>query len=332
MKILRLEPEYFLLKGTVRKGSDMGKTVRVSGISLGSSQRNFSGSFSAAGVNFVVERVGTDGCVRSAVDLIKKLDGQVDGIGLGGVNLAYVLGKHRYPIKEGWELAKSARFTPVVDGSLVKESWEPRLVRELLARGELEVEGHRVLITSVLDRYPLASCLQQCGARVLAGDALLALKLPLLLPLATFAAVAVVTMPLLSRLPLKYLYPVGKKQENRKRGWNGIVSSADVIAGDFHLFNRRMPQDLTGKTVITSTLTGQDRAELFNRGAKQVIALGLTVGERSLGANILDAMITAAAVRQEFGTSDRRQVLEILLAEHLKEMDNRSSHNGAGRH
>ncbi len=298
----------------------MARPVRVSGISLGSSQRDFSGSFCLAGVDFVVERVGTDGCIRSAADLIRKLDGKVDAIGLGGVNLAYVLGKHRYPIAEGRELADAARCTPVVDGSLVKELWEPLLVKELLTRGELEVEGQRALITSALDRYPLARCLHRHGARVTAGDALLALKLPLLFSLGTFTTVAVAAMPLLSKLPLKYLYPLGKKQESRKRGWNRVLTSFTVIAGDFHLFNRRLPQDLSGKTIITSTLTGQDRRELLHRGAKRVIPLGLTVGERSLGANILDAMIAGAAARQAFGASDRRRVLEILLEDYLKEL------------
>jgi len=293
--------------------------IKVVGVSLGSAQRDFEAEVCLGGATFSVKRTGLDGQIEAAVDMIKELDGKVAAIGLGGVNLDYRIAERRYPIREGKEMARAAKATPVVDGAFVKEDWEPALLRSIVDRGELELRGKRVLMTSVLDRYPLAVCLQDMGAEVSAGDALLALKLPLIFPsLRSFSAASYLAMPILSRLPLKYLYPLGKKQEVKRRGWDGLLRGIDMIAGDFHLINRFLPQDLSGKTFITSTLTGQDWAELERRGACRVIPLGIRLGDRALGANLLDAVITAAARRKVLGSSDRGVVARVLLEERLK--------------
>ncbi len=294
------------------------KAIKICGVSLGSSARDFRAEFSLAGVDYEIQRCGTDGELAKAIDLIKSLDGRVAAIGLGGVNLAYVLGARHYPIREGTALAQAARVTPVVDGAFVKELWEPCLIRELASSGRLILRGKQVLLSSALDRYHLGVCLEQLGARVWVGDALLALKLPLLFPtVRSFALAGIAAMPLLSRLPLKFLYPLGKKQESRKQGWNFLLHSMDVFAGDFHLINRYLPPSLTGKSLLTSTLTADDRQELARRGAAHIYPLGLTFSGRSFGANIVDALLTAAAGLGVYGTQDKAQVLKVVLQSRL---------------
>lgn len=297
----------------------MRDCIKVFGVSLGSSQRDFAAEVKLAGWTFRVERAGVDGQLGEALKMVRHLDGKVDAIGLGGVNLNYRIGKRSYPIREGQVLARACLLTPVVDGGFVKEFWEPALVRSLVAGGSLELKGKRVLVTSVLDRYPLAVCMEELGAQVKAGDALLALKLPIIFPTVhSFAAAARLTMPLLSRVPLKYLYPLGKKQEEKQVGWDNLLRGINIIAGDFPLINRYLPRDLSGKIILTSTLTPEDRIELKHRGAERIIALGITLGERSLGANLLDGIITAAANKTVFGQGDKQKVANILLQRTLK--------------
>lgn len=288
--------------------------IRVCGVSLGSAQRDYSALIELAGVKFQIERLGVDGKLQVAEALLHKLDGKVDAIGLGGVNLTYRLGQKHYPIREGQFLAGACQHTPLQDGSFVKHFWEPELVRRLSCEGRLALKGQRVLVTSVLDRYPLAGCFEELGAKILAGDAALALKLPIFFPsLKTFSSAAKITMPLLSRLPLRFLYPLGRAQEERKPGWDWLLRKVNIIAGDFHLINRRLPKNLQGKTLLASTLTEADRAELDARGVKTIISLGVTVGQRSFGANILEAMIFGAAKKHVFGTASPYQVLQIFL-------------------
>jgi hypothetical protein len=301
------------------------EAIRIIGISLGSSRRDFRARLCFSGVQYEIERYGTDGIVEEAVNLIRGLDGKAGAIGLGGVNLAYILGKRQYPIKEGKSLAQAARITPVVDGAFVKQEWETRLIRRLVESGRLDLQGKQVLLSSALDRYHLGLCLEQLGARVWVGDALLALKLPILFPsVASFALAGTVAMPMLALLPLKFLYPLGKKQEIRKRGWSFLLQHIDIFAGDFHLINRYLPVNLKDKGFITSTLTEEDRHELSLRGAGKVFPLGLTIAGRSCGANILDALITAAAAKGVYGTQSKIEVVERILDSYLKTFERRN--------
>lgn len=244
-------------------------------------------------------RLGTAGDIARAAGLIRHFDGRADAIGLGGVNLAYALGRRRWPIPAGVYLASQARRTPVVDGSGFKEAIEPDLVRELATEHGVDFRGATALVTSVLDRYPLARALAQHGARVLAGDPLFALRIPLALPLPAFEAAAVVTMPALRHLPLSFLYPHAERPAGRKarvsRWVSALVGRARVVAGDFHLLQRFGELDLSGKVVIASTVSDDDVARLLGRGAALVAAAVPALAGRSPAANAMDAVLVAWA-------------------------------------
>ena len=55
---------------------------RVMSVSLGSSKRDHSVETEFMGQKFLVERVGTDGDIEKAIELIRKYDGQVDAFAL----------------------------------------------------------------------------------------------------------------------------------------------------------------------------------------------------------------------------------------------------------
>ena len=62
-------------------------------VSLGSSRRDHKAEVELLGEKFLIERIGLDGDTRKAKDLLKKLDGNVDVIGLGGLDV-YLYSKH----------------------------------------------------------------------------------------------------------------------------------------------------------------------------------------------------------------------------------------------
>ena len=267
-------------------------------ISLGSSTRNGACELNIGDQRVRVERIGTDGSLARATTLIRQYDGSVEAIGLGGVNLCYQCGAKKYPLPAGVSLAQAARTTPVVDGSALKEYWEPWLVQHLPAQG-IQLQGKTVLLSSALDRFFLAAALEEAGARVLIGDALFALQLPLLFPsLKSFTVAGRLTLPLLRRLPLRWLYPLGKQQEKIKPRFNWAFRRADILAGDFHFFRRFLPADLSGKVLLTSTLTRTDVELLHRRNARQVIATLPITGGRAYGANVWEAALTAALGQQ----------------------------------
>lgn len=272
--------------------------LEVVSVSLGSRARDHEVEVEVGGRRFLVRRTGTDGDVAAAARLIRALDGRVAAIGLGGINLALVLGDRRYPLPQGVHLAAQARTTPVADGSRWKAVVEPAAVTVLARRG-LPLAGRTALVSSVLDRDPLARALQRNGCRVMAGDALYALRLPIPFPsLGAFSVAARLTVPFLRHLPIQSLYPLGRRQERAAGAPSGLFRGIDLLAGDFHLVRRRLPDDLRGKAIIASTFTPADLDLLSRRGLTRVAALAPPLGGRGLGANVWEAMVAAAAGRR----------------------------------
>ena len=75
-------------------------------ISIGSSKRDHSTQLDIAGETYVVERRGTDGDIKKAIELVKELDGEVDAFGMGGIDVYLNAGKNRYKIKDQMFLGK----------------------------------------------------------------------------------------------------------------------------------------------------------------------------------------------------------------------------------
>lgn len=271
--------------------------LQVVSVSLGSPARDHEAEVEVAGRRFLVRRIGTGGDVTAAARLVRALDGRVAAIGLGGINLALSVGERRYPLPQGAYLAAQARTTPIADGARWKAVVEPVAVAVLARRG-LVLRGRTALVSSVLDRDPLARALQGQGCRVLAGDALFALGLPFLFPsLRAFAVAARLTMPILRRVPIQCLYPL----DGRERVAGApprLFRAVDLLAGDFPLLRRRLPDDLRGKALIASTLTPADRDLLRDRGLARLATLVPSLGGRGFGANVWEAMVAAVTGRR----------------------------------
>ena len=86
-------------------------------------------SVNLLGEDFDISRVGTDGKLDVAIAKVKELDGHVDAIGLGGIDVYLYAGKQRYALRDGLRLLEAAKMTPVVDGSGLKNTLEREAVR-----------------------------------------------------------------------------------------------------------------------------------------------------------------------------------------------------------
>ena len=93
---------------------------------FGSSTRDHRAEIDFLGETFVIERIGMDGSIDRAIAKIKELDGNVDAIGLGGIDVYLYAGKDRYALRDGLRLLAAATKTPVVDGSGLKNTLDAR--------------------------------------------------------------------------------------------------------------------------------------------------------------------------------------------------------------
>jgi hypothetical protein len=244
------------------------------------------------GEMFSIERIGTDGDKNKAIQLIKELDGKVDAFGMGGTDLYIYAGKKRYTFKESARIAAAAKHTPIVDGSGVKNTLERRVVQHLKEKEGITFNDKQVLVVCAVDRFGLAEELVAAGSQVVFGDLLFGLGLPIpIRKLGTLAILARVIAPIITRLPIEMFYPTGEKQTQNIPRFSQYFEQAEFIAGDFHFIRRFMPVSLQGKSVITNTVTQKDEELLRDRGVKTLITTTPEIGGRSLGTNVLEAIL-----------------------------------------
>ena len=242
-------------------------------VSLGSSERNAKSTLQLKGQTFIIERLGTDGNLQKARQLLEELDGRVDALGLGGTDLYVYAGGRRYTFRESAKLIENVKNTPVLDGSGLKNSLE------------------RILINRLAADKMVAN-----GADVTFGDLIFGLNWDHpIKSLQTLDSFAKLLAPLLTKLPVRWFYPMGAKQSQRKPQHQGYFLENDIIAGDFHFIRRFMPDKLAGKTIITNTVTAGDRKLLRNAGVRCLITTTPSLDGRSYGTNVMEGLLVAAS-------------------------------------
>lgn len=284
----------------------------VISISLGSSERDAKAVVKLGDVEAVVERRGTDGDFTKARQLMEQYDGRADAIGLGGTDLYVYAGKERYTFRESARLVANVKRTPVLDGSGLKNSLERRLIRRLAADGIIDFQNKRVLLVCGVDRFGMAEGLQEAGAQLTFGDLLFGLNIDK--PIRSLKALAwwaKLLAPVLTKLPVGWLYPMGKEQQKRTPRFTQYFLQNDIIAGDFHFIRRFMPQSLPGKIIITNTVTAADRKLLQEAGVKLLITTTPCLDGRSFGTNVMEALLVAVkGAKAPLGVAEYIDLLE----------------------
>jgi hypothetical protein len=268
---------------------------RVVSVSLGSSSRDHRAEVELLGERFEITRIGMDGSIDRALAKLRALDGTVDAIGLGGIDVYLYAGTQRYALRDGLRLLEAVKITPVVDGSGLKNTLEREAVGFLTSELGLRLEGKRVLMVSALDRFGMAQALVAAGAEVIFGDFIFALDLDKpVRGLAEFEEMARKYLPDACKLPFQFFYPTGKKQDRPPQPkYPEYYDDAEIIAGDFHFMRQFMPDRLDGKMILTNTLTAHDIEELRARGVTSLVTTTPDFGGRSFGTNVVEAALIA---------------------------------------
>jgi hypothetical protein len=245
------------------------------------------------GEDFLLERIGTDGDMQKAIQKISELDGQVDAIGLGGIDLYLWLGKKRYVIRDAKKLKEAAKITPVVDGSGLKHTLEKRVVQDLFNRGIFK-PGMTFFVTSGVDRWGMVEAISNGGGKLIIGDLMFALNIPLALhSIDSLRNLGSIILPIAANLPFTILYPTGTKQLERTPKFEQYFKMANVVAGDYLYIDKYMPDDLKGKIILTNTTTSENVEELKKRGVSLLITTTPVINGRSFGTNVIEGVFTA---------------------------------------
>ena len=269
---------------------------RVVSVSLGSSSGDFVREIVLAGQSIRLTREGTDGDMDRARRRLEELDGTVDALGLGGIDISLSVGGEQFFIGDGVRLAEAATKTPVADGSGLKNTLERRVVRELAASGKITPHSS-VLMVSALDRFGMAEAFVELGCPLVFGD--LIFNIGLDFSLTTLPEIQDLAKKYRSRLlsmPFHQLYPTGASQDTAHADprYAKYYAAAAVVAGDAHLILRHLPPMLSpGKGVVTNTTRPKSLARLAAAGIAWVATTTPEMDGLSGGTNLMEAALVA---------------------------------------
>jgi hypothetical protein len=266
----------------------------VVSISLGTSKRDKKDEVEMLGDTYRLERRGTDGDMKRFGELFKELDGKVDALGVGGADIYLVVEDRKYAFSEILKLILPVKITPVVDGGGLKHTLERQTIESLNASGEIDFKNSKVLLVSAVDRFGMAQALNATGADVVYGDFLFGIGLPI--PIRTYGGVKTlgkILLPVITKLPFKWFYPTGEKQETRTPKYPKYFLDADIICGDWHYIRKFMPDKLPGKIIITQTLRRADIEFLKSAGVKMAITTTPMVNGETFATNVMEGVIVA---------------------------------------
>ena len=268
---------------------------RAVSVSLGSSTRDKKVIVNLKGEQISVERIGTDGDVEKSRRLFAELDGMVDALGVGGVDLYLRLDDREYPLPAALKLVQDVHQTPVADGRGLKHTLERRVFELAAPMLDKQPHFHRAFVPVAVDRQGLAEAVAEVADEIVIGDLMIALGVPIpLRGIAAFRRVARVLLPFVSYFPMSMLF-YGSGGEPTEPKYRHYYGEADLIAGDFLFMKKYLPDDLTGKTIVTNTTTEANVELLRTRGVRRVITTTPRYEGRSFGTNMMEATLTAYA-------------------------------------
>ncbi len=266
----------------------------VLSISLGSSTRDKSVEIELLGERFLLERRGTDGNLRRFARFLQENDGYVDCLCIGGTNLGLHWGGRYYPFREITRVVRNIKQTPVVDGAGLKDTLERETIKLLQQQGVVDFAGCNTLVVCATDRFGMTEEITRLSCHFVLGDMMFNMGLPVpLRSVRSLNVLAALLLPVVTKLPFRWLYPTGGKQERIVPKWQRYYQWADIIAGDFLMIRRHLPNELSRKIIVTNSTTEEDVEVLRERGVHLLVTTTPVIEGRSFATNVMEGVFVS---------------------------------------
>jgi predicted amino acid dehydrogenase len=267
---------------------------RVVGISLGSDAQDFAFRARFLGKPLDVRRIGTNHSVDRAEKLLGHWENHADAIGVGVVKDAYAVGSQRFIGKESARLTAAVTRVPVTTGGRLGDILQEWALRHVQGKLGDYFSNARVLFFSGTANYKLAQAMAEFTPNLEFADALLQMGVPRMLgSLDALELYASGAHYVTDRIP------DGVMSTAVAREWTKFVlrramQDATVIVAPVHELDAFGLEELSGKTILTSTASDARIARLRKKGVSVVIDGAPALFGHVLDPSILDAMIIAA--------------------------------------
>lgn len=284
---------------------------KILSISVGSSSRDHTTRHVFLGQECELSRQGTDGDFEKAVQRYAGMDGKVDAFGVGGVEFFLRAGRKRYYFRDVSRIRKAVKVSKIGDGNGVKGLLERRafqaLEKHLNEKENKTLKGMPALLTTAVDRYGMGEAMVDAGLDMTFGDLMFALGIPIAIrKLSTVRLMAAVLLPVITNLPFTWFYALGSEQDKPPQPkWGKYYQQAQVLGGDFIQIRQYMPDDLSGKIIVTNTTTSKNVEELRKRNLHILVTVTPRLEGRSFGTNVMEATLLALMDKPQADVTDR---------------------------
>jgi predicted amino acid dehydrogenase len=266
----------------------------VISISLGASSQDFSFTATLQGRRLRVQRLGCDGSLARARELLKEWDGRAAAIGLGAMPDSGRLRSRSLGPERVARLLAVPKASPVTTGTRLRDMLLEWAVRQAQVQHGRCFDNARVLFFSGQAQHKLALALHERTPNLAFADPLLQLGLP----------------KLLMGLDALHLYTTGAHYvagwkpprvvpEALQRRWTRHVltramSKATVVVAPVHELDGFGLEALAGKTIVTTQVNDERLAHFKAAGVALVVDGSPVYKGHVLGPELLEAMIAAA--------------------------------------
>ena len=283
---------------------------KILSISVGSSSRDHTTRHVFLGQECELSRQGTDGNFEKAVQRYADMDGKVDAFGVGGVEFFLRVGSRRYYFRDVSRIRRAVRISKIGDGNGVKGLLERRafqaIEKHLNEKENKTLKGMPALLTTAVDRYGMGEAMVDAGLNMTFGDLMFALGIPIAIrKLSAVRLMAAVLLPIITNLPFTWFYALGSEQDKPPQPkWGKYYQQAQVLGGDFIQIRQYMPDDLTGKIIVTNTTTSKNVEELRKRNLHILVTVTPRLEGRSFGTNVMEGTLLALMDKPQSEVTD----------------------------
>ena len=276
---------------------------QIINISLGPGNDDYELKVDFQGQKFAIQRIGVDGDLDRASELMLTWNKQADAIGLSGIQFPYTIGARKMPDRKTARLLKEARqlSTPVTVGSLLRDvSHEWALRHTHFIFGGNYFTNARVLFFSGMANSKIARVMQEYTPNLQFADPLLEEGIPRLM--SSYNELELYASRLKGALKLipgrRTVTGVGPVKQAGDYLLRRAVEKAQVLVVPYYGFYRYLEQfsadELRGKIVITTTAYADRVAYLKEKEVGVIIDSTPKLFDRVIGVSVLEALLMAA--------------------------------------
>ena len=284
-------------------------------ISLADSERDFDEAVTFLEHDFRLVRVGTDGDVKAAEELVREWDGVASAIAVTGIREARAAGLYDGELAAIERVMRAATSSPVVDGHALRDVLQEWAIRTLQTDLPGFFNNARTVVLGGVNHARTTRILREYTDNLEFADPLLRLDLPARLDSnAALGLAADVGM-----WPIRQL-PAAVKSQIKAPG-QGVshalarraARDCDVVVATYDELIGFGLEDLAGKTLVSSAISDERLAELASRGVDMVLDTTPQPFDFTVSAAVLESMMRSIATNAS-GNLTNDDLLDMIVS------------------